>query len=326
MDVALLNQYKKSLSQATEWLLTQIDIEGHLKTKPDDILAYYALPYLLANVGLNEESYRMLNYVMHSFATQDGGLRRLLTDTASQPMKEQLPKVMSWMGVSAHRLGHFEISYAFSRYLRSYYDPEQGAFTAIAPYGRIEAVLDLFSSTMLGWFALYTGDLAKAQRAGNFLQRCLSLQTMKDQAFYIRLEQDGRLITSYPEDQSRFYLVTSNLSDDNLLYLSFPVVFLGKLFQATHEETYLRCAQSYFEASTQYTKDKHPIVGWGAAILGNITKETRYANTANDIATHFIQTQNQTGFWGHALDPLELKHSIENAIMLSETIVELSVI
>lgn len=324
MDLQLMTQYKQCLDRAKAWSLECITVEGNLEGNVDDLLAYYALPYLYANLGLKEESYRMINYLLHSFATQEGGLRRKLSDPTHQPLAEQLPKIMSWIAIAAHAIGRFDVSYPYSKYLRKYYDPDQGAFTAIAPYGSINAVLDLFSSTMLGWFALYTGDMKKAQRAGNFLQRCISLQTTKDQIFYLRLEQDGRIITSFPSDQSRFYIVTAQNTDHNLHYLSTPAIFLSKLYQATHEESYLRTAQSYFETACQYHQASEPSVAWGAAILANITKEARYINQAKKYAAQIVSTQEQAGNWLSQDRSTSHYHTAINAIALSELIMELS--
>ncbi len=324
MDLQLMTQYKQCLDRARLWSLKSITVEGNLEGNIDDLLAYYALPYLYANLGLKEESYRMINYLLHSFSTQDGGLRRKLSDSTHQPLAEQLPKIMSWIAIAAHAIGRFDVSYTYSKYLRRYYDPDQGAFTTIAPCGSIDAVLDLFSSTMLGWFALCTGDMKKAQRAGNFLQRCISLQSTKDQTFYLRLEQDGRMITSFPSEQASFYMVTAQNTDHNVHYLSTPVIFLAKLYQATHEQSYLRTAQSYFETAYQYHPAIEPNMAWGAAILANITKEARYINKAKKGAEQIVSTQDEAGHWPSQDRSAHHYNTAIRAIALSEVLMELS--
>lgn len=325
MDVQLMEQYKSSIAKTKRWCLENIDIEGNLKGNVEDLQAYFALPYLLCNLGLKEEAYRVTVYLLHSYSTHDGGLRGKRTDSTSQPLQENITEVMSWIGIAAQNLGRFEISFPFSRYLRSYYDPEQGAFTALAPYGRIEAVLDLFSSTMLGWFALYTGDLKKAQRAGNFLQRCISLQTTKESVFYLRLEQDGRLITSFPKGQDKYYLVSPQSLDQNLQFLALPVIFLGKLYQGTQQETYLRTAQSYFETLIHYDTQEAALTGWSAAILANITKEARYMEKAKKVGDSLLSSQAEEGFWSQSNAVRQYYKTAMNAISLSEITMELSV-
>lgn len=324
MDLQLMTQYKECLEKAKLWSLKSITVEGNLEGNVDDLFAYYVLPYLYANLGLKEEAYRMINYLLHSFSTQDGGLRRKLSDPIHKPLAEQLPKIMGWIAIAAHTIGRFDVSYTYSKYLRRYYDPEQGAFTTIAPCGSIDAVLDLFSSTMLGWFALYTGDMKKAQRAGNFLQRCISLQSTKDQIFYLRLEQNGRIITSFPSEQSRFYVVTAQNTENNVHYLSTPVIFLAKLYQATHEDSYLRTAQSYFETAYQYHSSIEPNMVWAAAILANITKEARYIHKAKKGAQQIVSMQDESGHWPSQDGTIHHYHTAIRAIALSEVLMELS--
>jgi len=282
--------------------------------KYDNIQQYYALPYLYANIGLRADALSVLNFILDKFATHDGGIKSQIADGRNKPMTEQLTKVMSWLGIAAHQIGRFEISYTFSRHLRSYYDPEQGAFTAIAPYGRVESVLDSFSTTMLGWFALNMGDLKKAQRAGNFLQRVISLQTTKDQVFYLRLEEDGKLVTNCAQKDEAYYWVTSQNSEHNLHYLSLAVIFLTKLFHATKEESYLRSAQAYLETVNAYSEVPHSMSAWAAATLANITREQRYIDGAQGMLSQILE------------QPVDSNNNVILAIILSESLMELGII
>lgn len=325
MDIALMNQYKQGLDKLNSWCIKNIDVEGHLTERTDDLVAYHLLPYLTDNLGLKEETYRVIHFLLHSFATHDGGLRQQLTDPVSLPMSEQLPEMMSWIGIAAHRMGRFETSFAFARYLRSYYDPEQGAFTALAPYEQIESVLDLSSSTMLGLLSLQMGDLKKAKRAGNFLQRCIALQTTKDQVFYMRLEKDGQLISRFPKGQDKFYMITTASADTNLYCLAMPVIFLGKLYLATQDESYLRAAQNYFETASHFEQKTESTLGWAAAVLANITKESRYINSARRTAEKILSSQNDNGSWDHTNIVQKYYNTAINGITLSELIMELSI-
>ncbi len=305
------NQLKQKCQTRIQNFVTQIKKD---KSRPVNIQEYYVLPYLYANIGQREDALNSLNFILDKFSTHDGGIKSQIAGNRNKPMTEQLTEVMSWLAIAAHQVGRFEISYTFSKYLRSYYDPEQGAFTAIAPYGRVEAVLDLFSTTMLGWLALTMGDLKKAQRAGNFLQRVISLQTTKDQVFYLRLEDDGKLVTNCAKKDEHYYWVTSQKAEHNLHYLSMAVIFLAKLFHATKEESYLRSAQAYLETVNGYSDVPHSISAWATATLANITREQRYIDGAQGVLSQILGQP-------EASDSRAIL-----AIILSESLMELSVV
>lgn len=319
-------QFEQSIQKSKKWFESQLKEDGQLKDADSDIAAYFTLPYLLHDVAAKSKAYLSLNYILSHFSTADGGIRANLKDSRNQVMAEELTMVMSWLGVAAHQMGRYEVSFAFSRYLRNYYDPEQGAFTAIAPYGRVESVLDLHSTTQLGWLALTTGDLKKAQRAGNFLQRVISLQSTKDQVFYLRIEEDGKLITNCAEKDESYYWVLNQKGQNNLHYLSMTVIFLSKLFHATNEESYLRSAQAFFETIQSYAQDPDPLVGWGAATLANITKENRYIEEANNVLRKVMDTQSSEGDYNLTRQGNPHFSNAITTIALNESLMELLVI
>lgn len=325
MDLSCMQKYKQTLVDCQRWFIEHLEIEGHLKEPLDNINLYSLLPFALLSVGLREECHRSIHYLLHTYATPDGGLR-YHRDNADKPAKQCLPYAMSWIGIAAHTIGRFEVAYPYSRYLRNYYDPEQGAFTAVAPYGQIDAVLDVFSSTLLGWFAIYTGDLKKAQRAGNFLQRCMALQTTKDEAFYLRLESEGRLITSFDDPFIQDYVVTSQTADRNITCLALSVVFLCKLYTATQQEIYLRSAQSFFESCTHFDTKLQSVVGWSSAVLANITKEQRYITIANNVASNIVSCCAEQDRFENNVTEQALSRYFMNVISLAEIVNELSTV
>ena len=130
------------------------------------------------------------------------------------------------------------------------------------------------------------------------------------QVFYLRLEQDGKLITNCAEKDECYYWVTSQKSEHNIHYLNMAVIFLAKLFHATKEESYLRSAQAYLETVNNYSEVTNALTAWGAATLANITREQRYVDKAQEILAEVME------------QPID--NSIR-LIVLSECVMELSV-
>lgn len=279
MDTRLIQKYDELANSVLKGLQAGILDDGGLGKNHDDLLQYYLAPYFLIRKGNYQQALAVLSYMENNYRTSDGVFKRFQSDDSSDNLRQQYPFIASWIAIAAHKLAKFDLSYPMARMLRNYYHPEQGAFTVIRPFGSGEHVLDVATTVMLGLMGLYFGDINKASRAGNFLQRCLSLQVNKEQVFYLRLNEEGKFITAFTDEQSHLYMVSKNQPSSQYI-LGLAGVFLAKLYQATEDKGFLRTAQVYQEVSRRLQTNVDACISWGAAVLANITKEQRYIDQA----------------------------------------------
>lgn len=325
MDITLLQQFEMSIEKAISWLSAHLNDQGALDATESDLTDYAAIPYLFCMMGHLEKAHRSLNYIHTEFLHHEKDLE---LDAQLQVKhlgsKDELTKVIAWVAHASHLMGRFEISYPLFQHLRRFYMPEQGAFTAIAPIGEAEAVLDFPTTAFLGWVSLYGGDLVKAQRAGNFLQRCLSMQPDMRSAFYLRMDDDGRFMTSFEGKQSFYHVILRQKADQAYGELGFAMGVLGKLYAATSDNSYLVSAKASFECVQGLNEDgrSNIQVAWGAAVLAQLTNESRFIEQAKLQAEKVLADQQPEGAW--QTTTRSIVETATNAIWLSHIVAELS--
>lgn len=328
MDIVTLQAYETAFQKATQWVGATLKDEGSLGENCQDVLAYYKVPYLFSLSGLQEPAHRVLNFMSSNFfQVEKSGQAHVGAQNVLKGLKDEGIHALAWIIIGAHRLGRFDLSYPLSQDLRGYYDPSQGAFTNCAPCGQAEAVLDVLSSALLGWMYLFLGDLNKAKRAGNFLQRALSLQTSLPTPFYLRMDDKGRFISNFdPQQAAHFVIQSHHQSPFVYKHLSLMVGVLVNIFWVTQEESYLRSAKAYQEvAQTVPENGMCGQLAWGPAVLAKVTQEQRFIDQCTQIMDAVLAQQEQDGRWGDPQGHTQtFERTTENAIWCQEVLCELS--
>jgi len=303
MDQHVLKTYQQSADRAVEWLVDQMKNDGSLQVPADDLACYYKAPYLLSISGKMQEANRMLSYIQRNFAQKNGDF------TTSRELKsengnfiEYWAYINGWIALTAQKMGRFDVAYPAYDYLQSFYHPKHGGFTTRNPYGQSDNTIDVLTTAHLGLVALYLGDLQKAKTAGHLIQTFLSLQPNKQEGFYLRLRDDGELITDFAEDCSLFFQVSTTQPNQAYFMLGYPIAFLGKLFTATNDTRYIDTAKAYLEflltcQGNLRTFHYSHKVAWGAAMMARFTKDPRFLELAMSLADYLVQTQAQDGRW-----------------------------
>lgn len=224
----------------------------------------------------------------------------------------------------------FDISYPAYQYLKSFYHPEYGGFTTNKPYGQADNTMDVLSISHLGLTALYFGDIEKATGAVNLLQKFVSLQPDTKFGFYLRMSDEGKIITELPKEKEGFYILSATEPNQAYFMIGYPIAFLGKLYRATGDSCYLETAKSYLDfalnchdsISSFYFSHK---VAWGAAIIANSAKDSRYVNLSKSIIDYLLSIQDESGAWLKG-EPAHTSfdQTAEIAIWLREISAELS--
>ena len=295
--------YQQSADRAVEWLGAQMKNDGSFQGPSGDLALYYKAPYLFYISGRMPVAHRLLSYIQTAFGRENGDFTTTPGfKSINENFVEYWAYVNGWIALTAQKMGRFDIAYRAYDYLESFYHPQLGGFTTQKPYGQDGNMLDVLTTSHLGLVALYLGDLEKAKTAGLLLQKVLCLQPNKQVGFYLRLDDDGKLLTDFPQDSAPFFQVTTRELNQAYFMLGYPIAFLGKLHAATNDPGCVEAAGEYLEfllacQGNLRTFHYSHKVAWGAAIMAKITKDARYLELAKSIADYLVQTQSPDGRW-----------------------------
>lgn len=326
-----LQKYETSAETAVNWLRSQLQDDGSYGVNRNDLAIYYKSAYLFYLSGQTEVAHRILNYIKNNFMREDGDFTTAGNiKTENGALNQYWGYINGWIAIASQKMGRFDIAYRAEEYLQLFYHPEQGGFTTAQPYGKGDNVVDVLTTAHLGLLALYFGDVAKSKSAGNLLQRFISIQPDIHTEFYLRLDGNGKLLTEFPADSAILYCVSAQQPHQAYFMLGYAIAFLGKLYQAIGEESYLDVAKIYLDFALSCHENircfnfSHK-VAWGAAIVANLTKDAKYFDLSTSIADYLVSIQDAEGCWLKDEPPhTSFDQTAEIAIWLKEISAELS--
>ena len=303
MDQHTLKIYRQSSDRAVEWLAAQINNDGSFQVPDNDLACYYKVPYLFAISGKMEEANRILSYIHKTFGRENGDFTTSKDrKSVNEAFVEYWAYMNGWIALTGQKMGRFDVAYPAYDYLQTFFHSTHGGFTTRKPYGKGDNTIDALTTAHLGLVALYLGDLDKAKAAGQLIQTFHTLQPDTQKGFFLRLNDEGNIITDFQEDSSFFFLVSATQPNQAYFMLGYPIAFLGKLYAATNDSHYLDTTKKYLEflftcQGNLRTFHYSHKVAWGAVMMARLTKEARYSELAMDIADYLVATQNQDGRW-----------------------------
>ncbi len=303
MNPQLIGNYKKSADEALNWLLQQLKDDGSYGSAINDLASYYKSPYLFYISGRIEEAKRTLNHIKQKFMQENGDFKTSVDIKSNNgAFVEYWAYTNGWITLAAQKMGCFDIAYPAYQYLKSFYHKKNGGFTTHNPYGESNTIVDVLTTAHLGLTSLYFGEIEKAIRAGNLLQRFISIQPDLRSGFYLRMNDNSKLITEYSQDAAIFHKVSSIEPNQAYFMIGYPIAFLGKLHMATGISEYLDTAMMYLDFamgchnSISAFHFSHK-VAWGAAIVANLTKEAKYTDISKSILNYLLSIQDASGAW-----------------------------
>ena len=333
MNIELLEKYQKSSNRALVWLIQKMQEDGSYGPEICDLACYYKSPYLFYISGRIEEARLILGGIKTQFFQQDGDFKTSSNlKSENGALTEYWSYTNGWIAIAAQKMGHFDVAYPAYRYLQSCFNPKNGGFITHQPDGKSNSnhVVDVITTAHLGLAALYFGELDRAKSAGNLLQRFISIQPDLVSGFYLRLNNNDELITQYAEEKAIFYQVSAVNPYQAYFMIGYAIAFLGKLYQATNDSDYLDCARSYLDFALGCHENIQAFhlshkVAWGAAVVANLTGETKYIDFANSIVEYLLTIQDVSGAWLKDEPPhVCFDQTAEIAIWLREISAELS--
>jgi len=331
MEREILEKYRLASDKAVNFLESRLTDDGSYGAEIKDLACYYKSPFLFYISGKTEPANRILNYIKTRFMRSHGDFTTE-GDTKSEngAFVEYWAYTNCWVAIAAQKMGRFDISYPAYQYLNSFYHPQLGGFTTNKPYTPEKNVIDALTAAHLGLAALYFGDLEKAKSAGNLLQKLIDIQPELESGFYLRTNDEGELLTQFPEEMALFYRVSATQPQQAYFMIGYPPAFLGYLYRATGDDVYLNAAQKYVVFANNcnpsirqfYLSHK---VAWGSAVVANLIEDAKAAEISKSIADYLLTIQEEDGSWLKGEPPhTSFDQTAEIAIWLREISAELS--
>lgn len=298
-----VKKYRKAALKGLEWLAHQLKEDGSYGSSVPDLASYYKSPWLYLIGGRNDLAYRVLGYIKQQFSRTDGdfttgpGFK-----TADPALAEYCPYMNTWIAMAAQKLGRFDIAQPAYGFVRKFFHEERGGFTIHSPYNQGDNILDVFITSHLGLACLYFGDIERARRAGDFLLSTFEQQPDRGFGLFLRVDNDGNLITDFPKEQAVFHVVETQEPLQLYFFIGYPIGYLAKLYLASAERTYLEGARAYlnFARSTDerlfnfFCSHK---VAWGASVVSRITADSAAEAVATRIGDYLVSIQDGNGGW-----------------------------
>ena len=300
-DLALRCQ--KASNRAAKWLAEQVQPDGSLGET--DLAAYYKAPIVLQMSGHTRQAHAVLGFIARTFGRADGDFATSAQNKTADAGLKQYPGYMNgWIIQAAQAMSCYDLSYRGYDWLRRFAHPD-GAGGLDGPPGTRSDTVELLMTCHIGAVALAMGDRSTACAAGEALQVFWRVQPDSDERFYLRLDKRRRPLTGNHDgnhdDLAVFRVIEAGAEGQLWFFVGYPIAFLTLLYRATGTTGYLGLAREYagFALRCPALPREHYAhkVAWGAALLAEVTGETKYRDLAARITEMLVGTQADAGDW-----------------------------
>lgn len=286
-------------ARGTAYLLRHLGGEGaeHLLRER---LFYYRVPWTLALVGETAAAHRLVSWVRQHMLTAEGEFAGAAPRGIFDQRWGSYPLAILVHG--AHLLGRYEVAYPGYRRLLTWLDPASGGaynrYDQRGPGGEQE----IFPTAQAGMTALVMGDLATARRAAAWLARLWQAQPAPERCLYSVWRDGEGLVTSFPPDQSFFYVTRKGEPWEQHYNGGIAAAFLARLYLADPDPAHLDLARQY----QAFTMTSGEVIfqsaqtcksSWGAALLYLATREPAYHDWLVRMARWYQERQFPEGHW-----------------------------
>lgn len=318
-----MEQILEARRKGIDWVLRQRNPDGSIGPYEEGIF-YYRVPWALAVTGHTREASMLLEWIRDNMFTSDG-------DFAGKYSRNDWINYYSYPNANiiygAHILRQFDISYKGMKFLLTLQDKESGGFFNRKDETVASGEEDLWCTSQAGLTCLVTGHLKEAMKVASFVETIYKLQPDINRRLYFVYSPSKGLLTDFPEERARAYCVEADKPKQWYFEPGIAAAFLCKMYLATGESSHLDLAESYIEFAMRCTQlfstPQVCKVGWGAALLYQITKKTQYYDLAMKVAEYFVEHQYPEGYWLNIAPYRTLPNVIE---ITSEFVVHLDTI
>lgn len=273
--------------------------------------AYHKQPYSWSIAGQLGPAHRLLNWIKKNTLQPDGQLKDYNGDVYKQ----------SWFFQGVHRMGRFDISHPVMKFLLSCQTP-CGGF----PHFAKDKYLRSLATAWMGVSALYFGRVDIAEKVG---ECCISMldQQPDKKRFYFQMTREGKLLT--PDLDPKAQCVDFTKLNQCYWEIGLPWMLMGRLYQATGQQRYLKLANRFFELKLQCASDAFTNVGSGksslaAAIQYLNSGDARARDSVHAFLDFLARTQYPEGGWRGETEPdtllIYIDHAAEYNVWIQEDV------
>ena len=293
-----LAQYRETQRKGVDYLLRHINPDGSIGPVEKGFF-YYRTPWALASAGEIEAATRLCDWIREHQFGENGDF----TGVSPRPVVDHYLYMNGLLLVGAHMLQQFDLSQRGVQHILTLSDPLSGGFYNYGgPAGHSDKE-DIPFNCGVGLGCLMAGEVEAAERVAIWLQRMWSLQPeLPDRLYFIYSAEKQELVTDFPPDEAKTHVLEAQKPRQRFTVGGIGAAFLSRLYMARPRSEYLKLAREYQAFAINQTERQFEVaqvckVGWGAALLYQITKEEIYREWAVKVADYFVETQYADGHW-----------------------------
>ncbi|WDO11342.1 hypothetical protein ME763_37080 (plasmid) [Streptomyces murinus] len=286
--------YKAASTRGANRLAQTQRPDGSLPSSHDVIESCYKGIWALQCAGRTLEAARLAAHMRTRF-TPDGDV----PTPRHEPYFLDIHYLYAngYLAIGTQILGQFDLSSQSMSFIASQQNLDHGGFRSTGPRtgdGRCDTV----STSISGLAALFHGKQEVALAAADFLSDVWKHQPDPASAFHTSVSAVGNLIT----DADARHLKVQEPGQD-WWFLGAPALFLTALYEKTGDEKHLQLARDFIHYMTQTCNQDAVLapscgkIGVSAAMLYRVTRESRYAELATQIADLIVSNQDANGVW-----------------------------
>ena len=294
-----LKQYRRAQRKGVDYLLRQLNSDGSIGPAEKSFF-YYRVPWALASAGENEAALKLCEWIRQKQFGDNGDF----VGTSPRPLVEHYLYANALLIIGAHALHQFDLSIRGMQYILRLSDPISGGFYNYGdPVGGHSDKEDIPFNCGVGIACLMTGQISAAQQVAIWLQRVWSLQPeLPDRLYFVYSASKQELVTEFSTEEARLYVLEAQQPRQRFTVGGIAAAFLARLYMAQPRAAYLALARKFQVFAHNQTELQFDVaqvckVGWGAALLYQITSEEVYREWAIKVGDYFVETQFPDGHW-----------------------------
>lgn len=292
-----LNAYLEARRRGTDWLLNQLNDDGSIGPVEKGF-TYYRLPWAFTVAGETRHAVRLCDWVrQHQFSPEGDFVG------VSPRVVESYAYDSATFIFGAQMARQFDLAYRGYARLLKHVDHHSGGFRHQIDGTGIPADENIPTVAQAGKTALMMGDLATAERVGEWFQRLWDAQPeLPHRLYYVFSADTQSLVTDFPAERKTQYVVEAQEPRQRFTCGGIAAAFLCRLFMASPKPEYLQLARDYQAFAMNSTERQFEVpqvckTGWGSALLYQLTREDRYREWTIRVGDYYLATQHPDGHW-----------------------------
>lgn len=283
--------------RAADWLVQLMQPDGSLRGA-QSLNDYYKAVVGLAAAGRQNESERMLNYVVKRYLRDDGDL-----DGAGCVWFDQFRIYMhAWLLMAAVVRARFDLVRLWADFLERFQDPDNGGFYGTLEDQRQRGEQELMTTGVVAISLLWAGRTGRALRAGEWFRRLLDSQPDLKRGLYFVWDRQSGLVTKFPETKAVEYHIDAGRMRQWYFQYGIGAALSAGLFGVTGDRAWLQLGRKFLDAAghcqadvfRQGTSGK---IGWGAAWMYRMTGDPADRAIAQAVHDNLRDAQHPDGWW-----------------------------